>query len=137
MLYRVFEKGVNWGPLALRIPLGIIFMVHGYQKLFGGMFTATAGFFDKIGLPAPEFFTGVVGTTEFFGGLLVLIGLFTRYASSFLAVVMIMAIIKVKAARGLTGGAELDLALLGMCVALIIMGGSNFSLEKNACKRDF
>jgi putative oxidoreductase len=137
MLYKVFGKGGNWGPLALRVPLGIIFMAHGYQKLFGGMFAATAGFFDKIGLPAPQFFTGVVGVTEFFGGLLVLIGLFTRYASSFLAVVMIVALIKVKAARGLTGGAELDLALLGMCAALILMGGRNFSLEKDACKRDF
>jgi len=50
---------------------------------------------------------------------------------------MIVALIKVKAARGLTGGAELDLALLGMCAALILMGGRNFSLEKDACKRDF
>lgn len=137
MLHRVFGKSGDWGTLPLRVALGIIFMAHGYQKLFGGQFEATAGFFEKVGIPAPEFFAAVVGITEFFGGLLVLIGLLTRYASSFLAVVMIVAIIKVKAAKGLVGGYELDLALLGMCVALIILGGRNFSLEKNALKRQF
>jgi putative oxidoreductase len=137
MLHRVFGKREDWSSLALRVPLGIIFMAHGYQKLFGGKFEAIVGFFDKVGIPAPEFFTGVVGVTEFFGGLLVLIGLLTRYAGSFLAVVMIVAIVKVKASRGLVGGYELDLALLGMCAALIIAGGRNFSLEKNILKRDF
>lgn len=137
MLYKLFEKGGDWGTLALRVPLGIVFMAHGYMKLFGGQFAGTAGFFAKVGILAPEFFTGVVGVTEFFGGLLVLVGLFTRYASSFLAVVMIVAIIKVKAAKGLLGGYELDLVLLGMCVALIIMGSHNLSVEKKIIKHQF
>ena len=137
MLNRVFKKRDEWGMLALRVPLGIIFIAHGYQKLFGGKFEATAGFFSQIGIPAPQFFTGVVGVTEFFGGLLVLIGLLTRYAGTFLAVVMIVAIITVKASKGLVGGYELDLALLGMCVALIISGSRNLSVEKDVLKRDF
>ncbi len=137
MLYKVFERGGDWGTLALRVPLGIVFMAHGYVKLFGGQFAGIAGFFAKIGIPAPEFFAGVVGVTEFFGGLLVLVGLFTRYASSFMAVIMIVAIIKVKASKGLLGGYELEMVLLGMCVALIIMGSHNFSLEKNVIKRQF
>ena len=126
--------------LALRLALGIIFIPHGYQKLFKkdvGPKT-TAGFFASIGIPAPLFFAYVVGGVEFFGGILLILGLWTRLAALLIAINMIVAIAKVKFKTGLVekvvdgkwvGGYELELALLAMACVLVVFGSGNFSID--------
>src|SRR6186997_367188 len=87
----------EWGYLVLRAALGVIFMAHGAQKLFGWFggpgYAATAGFFgEKLGIPVP--LATLAMLTEFGGGLAVLLGVFTRTAGLGLAVTMIVAALK-------------------------------------------
>jgi putative oxidoreductase len=70
-----------------RIGVGLLFFEHGAQKLLGWM-----GGFGPGGGPAPlmsQF--GVAGVLEFFGGLLLVLGLFTRPVAAILVVEMIAA----------------------------------------------
>ena len=63
-------------PFILRLVLGIIFIVHGYPKLFKA-FGQTAGFFESVGIKPAKFWVVVVGISEFFGGIALLVGFLT------------------------------------------------------------
>ena len=93
-LSKWFEKYSNWASLLLRVVLGLVFIMHGAQKLFGafggGGISGTAGFLGQLGFPAAGFFAVILAIVEFFGGLFVLVGLFTRYASLLIAIDMII-----------------------------------------------
>lgn len=125
--------------LVLRIIIGIIFIAHGYPKLFKspgpqGM----AGYLKSLNVPAPILFAYIVGVVEFFGGIALVLGLLTRYAAIFIAINMLGAMTKVKFKTGLVtkvmeggwaGGFELDLALFGIAFALIFLGAGKFSVD--------
>src|SRR5689334_22008519 len=80
----------------LRAGLGLILIAHGSQKLFGlfgGMgFEANAGLFDKLGYHPGIFWGTLVGCTEFFGGILLVIGLFVRPAAVAVVIFMLFSI---------------------------------------------
>jgi putative oxidoreductase len=84
------------GLLVLRIGLGIIFMAHGAQKLFGLFggpgIEGTTGFFASLGIPAPDIMAWVVAILELLGGLLVALGMFTRVIPALLAIDMAVAL---------------------------------------------
>jgi putative oxidoreductase len=63
-------------PLAGRVMLALLFFYGGYSKLMGT--AATAGYFGKLGLPAPEILVWVVIAVELLGALLIVIGWQTR-----------------------------------------------------------
>lgn len=92
----------------LRIGAGLLFMQHGAQKLFGlfggmGGSGATAQLFSLM---------GAAGILEFFGGLLIVIGLFTRPVAAILAVQMVIAYLMAHAPQGIVpiqNGGELSL----------------------------
>ncbi len=110
----------NWSTVALRLVLGITMAAHGAQKLFGWFggygLQGTAGFFaDKLGLTPGSFWATLAGSGEFFGGLLLILGLATRLAALNTAVVMLVAIITVhNSAFFLPAGMEFALSLLAM-----------------------
>ena len=89
---RILEQLKPLGLLFLRVALGVIFIYHGYPKLFSGT-QQMMGFFRNIGLPG--YFVFVAGVFEFFGGILLIIGLFTRIAGFLLAAEMVVALWKV------------------------------------------
>ena len=67
-------------PLILRLVLGVIFIAHGYPKLFGGGMEKFVGTVTtKVGMP--PFMAYVAALSEFGGGVLLLLGLFTRWAA--------------------------------------------------------
>lgn len=71
--------------LALRLAVGLSLVPHGAQKLFG-MFggygiSGTAQFLDSVGYSPGVLFATLIGVVEFFGGLAIAIGLFTRPAA--------------------------------------------------------
>src|SRR5690606_938202 len=81
--------------LLIRFMVGGVFLSEGFQKF---LFPAVrgAGRFEKIGLPYPEFLGSFVGFFEIAGGLLVLLGLFTRLASIPLIIIMLVAMATTK-----------------------------------------
>jgi putative oxidoreductase len=128
--------GESWdGALLLgRLALGVIFVAHGYQKLFVAGVDKIGMMFEQFGFPAPLFFAWVVSLVEFFGGIAVLVGVLTRWAALGLAITMVVAILTVKLPKGLIAqqgvGYELDLALLGLALVLLLAGPGRISLEK-------
>ena len=118
-------------PLALllmRLALGVIMLVHGSHKVFGGLHHH-AQFVASLGLPA---WTGYLSSfTEFLGGLLVIAGLFTRAAAFAICINMAVAIVKVHWHNGLSGdhGFEFPLSLAVLAFALIFFGAGPISID--------
>jgi len=138
-----FDASSLLAPLMVRIPLGLIFMAHGSQKLlglFGGKgLTATFASFERdLGIPA--IFTLLAIIAEFGGGFGVLTGFLTRLSASGISAVMLVAIYKIHWAHGfflnmncLPGrgqGIEYNIALLGMALYLMIAGGGRWCLDR-------
>ena len=127
----------NWAIVPIRLALGAIMFAHGAQKVFGvwgGM-----GFNEWINqaAPFPEMrpswlWLGAAAVSEFLGGALVIIGLYTRVGAFLIACVMLTAILGVHWRSGFfinDRGFEYPLALLGMAVALMVHGGGSASID--------
>lgn len=114
--------------LLLRLTLGAIMVAHGYHKVFGGLHHH-AEFVAHLGLPG---WLGYLSSlTEFFGGLMVIGGIFTRAAAFAICVDLSVAIWKVHLHKGMTGseGLELPLAVGAIAFALIFYGGGALALD--------
>jgi len=128
--------------LSLRVPAGIIFAAHGAQKLFGWFggygLSGTAGWMESIGLTPGLPLAVLAGSAEFFGGLLLLLGLFTRPTALVLAFTMLIAIVSVHLPNGLfmsNNGYEFGLALLAISISLLASGGGRFALDNWLSKK--
>ena len=136
LINRVVSTDAGWAPLALRIPVGVIFAAHGAQKLFGlfggyGL-DGTGQWMDSIGIHPGYLMALLAGSAEFFGGLALLFGLLVRPAAAVLAFTMIVAIFSVHFSKGLfmaNNGYEYALALLAVTVALLISGAGRLSVD--------
>ncbi len=89
LMQRIASTDAGLAPLALRLPVGIIFIAHGAQKLFGWFggygLEGTGQWLGSIGL-APGYLMAVLaGGAEFFGGLALVLGLLVRPAAAALA----------------------------------------------------
>lgn len=122
-------------PLALRLGVGLVFFLHGLQKLTNGP-SGFAGMLTGLGVGAPGLIAWLVTIAELVGGGLLLIGLLTRLATLPLIATMIGAILLVKADLGVIAppdspmpGAELDIALLAGLVALLLLGPGRISVD--------
>jgi putative oxidoreductase len=130
-------------PLMLRIPLGLIFMAHGSQKLLGlfggqGLTGTFRTFEEKMGIP--PIFTLLAIIAEFGGGFGILSGFLTRLSAAGISSVMLVAIYKIHWAHGffldsngVVGrghGIEYNMALLGMALYLMIAGGGKWCLDR-------
>ena len=114
--------------LLLRCGLALVFLFHGYPKLFG----KTAVFisaFQAIGLPA--YFVYIAGVVEVVGGLMLALGLYTRVAALLLALDMVAAIWKYNLSEGIYAVSEYELPLvLGLAaLAVASIGAGAFSLD--------
>jgi putative oxidoreductase len=115
--------------VVLRIVLGAIMIGHGYNKVFGGGMMVHYHRVQALGLPG--FLAFPSAFAEFFGGILVLLGLFTRYAAAAILIDMVVAIWKVHWKNGLLNehGYEFALSLAAICFTLICYGPGPLALE--------
>ncbi|MFZ3169459.1 MAG: DoxX family protein [Candidatus Methanoperedens sp.] len=131
------EKTQNFSLVFLRAALGVIFFAHGSQKLlgwYGGYgFDATVQFFQQMGISPALGALAILA--EFFGGLMVLLGFFTRIGAAGIAVTMAVALFTVHLSQGffIAGdkiGFEYAFALLLMALYLVINGAGELSVDK-------
>lgn len=127
----------GFGLTVLRVLVGITFMAHGSQKLFGWFggygLAGVAQWMESIGLAPGYLMALMAGSAEFFGGLALIIGLLVRPASTVLAFTMLVAIFSVHIGNGFfmaDNGYEFALALLAATLALLIEGAGRLSLDK-------
>jgi len=130
----------NWSSVVLRLVLGSTMAAHGAQKLFGWFggygLQGTGGYFaEQLGMPPGVFWAALAGSGEFFGGVLLILGLATRFAALSTGIVMLVAIVTVhSSAFFLPAGMEYPLSLLAMSVALMISGGGAISADSKLGK---
>lgn len=115
----------------LRVVFGLTFLFHGWQKMQMGLGNV-GGYFASLGLPS--WLAYVVGNLELFGGLLLIIGLLTRYISLSFVIVMIGAIFSAKLGNGFLGadgqpGYEIDIVLLTIGAFFAISGSTGYSAD--------
>ena len=127
---------VRWTPRllsVLRIILGFLFIQHGAQKLFG--------FMAPPQWSAPPIFSmvGIAGALEFFGGLLILLGLFTRPVAFILSGLMAVAYFMIHAPGGfwpLQNKGELAVIYCWLFLFFSVAGGGAWSIDRLWNKRE-
>lgn len=137
LIKRVVSTDGSFAQLALRIPVGIIFIAHGAQKLFGAFggygLEGTGQWMASIGLNPGYLMALLAGGAEFFGGIALILGLLVRPTATILAITMLVAIFAVHIGNGLfmsNDGYEFGLALLAASVSLAISGAGRASVDQ-------
>ena len=127
----------------LRAVLGIVLIPHGCQKLFGmfgGMgLSGNAALFDKLGYQPGMVWGTLVGGTELIGGLLLVIGLFTRLAALSVTIFMIVAVHFTATHGGFfwtKSGMEYPLLILASALVFLVRGSCGYSVD-SAMSKEF
>src|SRR3954452_12626625 len=120
----------------LRVVVGLFFVGHGAQKLFGSFgghgLAGTAGFFETLGMRPGRRHAIAAGAAEFFGGLLLVLGLVTPLGAAAIIAVMTVAIITVHGKNGpwvTESGYEYNAVLIAIAFALAGAGPGEISLD--------
>ena len=120
------DTASNIGLFILRLGVASIFIPAGLMKLMN--FSSMVDMFgNSFGFPIPTAFLVVTLAIELIGGLAVLIGVYTRFTASLLAIVMVVALLTVKGAQGFQA-ARLDIVLLASSLALAFTGPGGLRL---------
>lgn len=124
----------KWGdlaPLFLRVVTGLVFAMHGWQKLQMGV-PGVAGFLGGLGFPAPELFAVLLIAAELGGGILLIIGAYTHWVAKMLAFVSLVALLTVHVSKGFfvsEGGYEFILLLLAASISVMVTGAGKWSVD--------
>ena len=142
LVRQAIETNESLSQLALRLPLGIIFIAHGAQKLFGWLggygLEGTGQYMASLGLNPGYLMAVLAGSAEFFGGLALIAGLLVRPTAVVLAFTMLVGILAAHIGNGLfmtNDGYEFALALLAGSVALAISGGGRYSVDQTLASK--
>lgn len=124
------------GLLIIRLVVGLSFMAHGAQKLFGwfGGYgpKGTGGWMESIGIKPGVLMAVIAGLLELIGGLLIATGLFTVVGALMIVVTMLGAIVKVHGSNGYwstSNGYEYNLLLIAVAVGMALIGAGDYSLD--------
>jgi putative oxidoreductase len=123
------RPSVSWALLVVRIVVGVIFMAHGAQKLFGAF--GGPGLAGIVKMMGPIGYLVAIG--EFFGGLGLVLGFLSRFSAASLIVIMIGAIAMVHGKNGFfldKSGFEYNLALIGLLAPILIAGPGSLSVAQ-------
>ena len=125
-------RQIDIALLIIRAVTGIIFIAHGWQKLFVYGFSGVSGAFAHMGVPAPEVLGPFVALVEFFGGIALVIGLLTRLAALGLAFNMLVAMLLVHIKSGFfaPSGIEFPLSLFAAALVLVFTGAGHLSSDR-------
>ena len=132
-----FSRRIDTGLLILRIVIGVVFLMHGGQKLFVYGFAGVTGAFGQMGIPMPAIAGPLTAIVEFLAGGALVIGLLTRLAAIGLAIDMLGAILFVHIKGGffMPTGYEFALTLLGANIALALTGAGYYSIDRVIAER--
>ncbi|WHY59808.1 DoxX family protein [Cytobacillus firmus] len=127
---------MDLGLLIIRLVIGILFVGHGAQKLFGWFgghgLKGTGGWFESIGMKPGVMMALLAGLAELIGGILFALGFLTPLAALMIAGTMIMAIVKVHGPNGLwatSNGYEYNLTLLSVAIGIALIGPGRYALD--------
>ena len=121
--------------LVLRLVVGLLFVGHGTQKLFGWFggygVAGTGQWLESVGIKPGKLMAAMAGASELGAGLLLILGLFIPIAALLIIATMLMSIVKVSGKNGLwvqNGGFEYNLVLIAVAAVLTLTGAGSFGL---------
>jgi putative oxidoreductase len=119
------------GLLLMRIALGIVFVMHGGQKLFVYGHAGVAGGMAALGLPLPGLSAALITAVELAGGIALLSGAFTRVAAFLIAGAMAVATVSAHLSNGffMPSGFEYTLTLMLSSLAVLMTGPGAYSVD--------
>ncbi|KAF0818179.1 Membrane protein, distant similarity to thiosulfate:quinone oxidoreductase DoxD [Bacillus sp. ZZV12-4809] len=127
---------MDLGLFIIRLVIGVLFIGHGAQKLFGWFgghgLKGTGGWFDSIGMKPGVLMALFAGLAELIGGILFTLGFLTPLASLMIAGTMLMAIVKVHGSNGLwatSNGYEYNLTLISVAIGIALIGPGRYALD--------
>jgi len=129
LVLRFLDRLQPLALLASRVVLGTIMIGHGYGKVFRGGLHPFVQHIGSMGLPSWLGYCSAF--TEFFGGILLIVGLFTRCVSVAVMIDMAVAIWKVHWKNGMfaKGGYEFPLTLLTVAFTLVLFGAGPVAID--------
>jgi putative oxidoreductase len=131
----------KWGavsPLILRVVVGLIFVMHGWQKLTVMQVGGVEGMLNALGFPMAALLAPILIAAELGGGILLILGLFTHWSAKILAFVGLVALVAVHLKNGFfmaTGGYEFILLIFVATVSVLITGPGKYSLDAKVHKK--
>lgn len=133
MIKNFLQKYNQAGILILRVGIGIAFIfTHGYSKIMGGpeLWAKIGGSMGNMGITfAPAFWGFMASISEFGGGILILLGLFTRPASAFMAFTMLVAFMQHTSKLDPWARAIYPMELFSVFMCLLFIGAGKYSLD--------
>ncbi len=123
--------------LLLRLVLAVVFVAHGWQKVYDWTIDGTRDTFTELDIPFPDVAAPSVAVLELVGGGMLGLGILTRLVAAALAGSMVGALVLVHAENGLfieDGGIELVLVLAGGCAAVVLLGPGRIRSDRMLIK---
>lgn len=117
----------------MRIVVGLMFLMHVSVKFKIGASAVAANIFAKNGFEPALAWAYLAMFIELFGGVCLIVGLFTRFVAAVLAIEMLIALLVVHLPRGYAaggGGYEYVLLIGAVCFVLAIRGGGPYSVDR-------
>lgn len=126
---------MSLGLLIIRLVVGLTFVGHGLQKLFGWFgghgLKGTGGWLESIGIKPGVLMALLAGLSELVGGLLFAAGVFLPVAAALIVITMLVAIFKVHGKNGYwitSNGFEYNLVLIAVAIGVALIGGGDYTL---------
>lgn len=143
MIRKLTFTFATWSTLPLRLALGIVFIAHGSQKVFGAFAGPGLAKWMTLTQLAPfplrpaALWLAADALGEFIGGTLILLGLFTRIGAFIICCAMVTAIVAVHWPNFFitNRGFEYPMTLIAVALSLLIIGGGRASIDLYLSRR--
>jgi putative oxidoreductase len=116
----------------MRVALGVIFLYHGWDKVFTKGVEGIAGFLGGMGFPLPMLMSYILSYGELIAGVMLIVGLYTHWAAKYAVVVGVVAWVTVHLQNGFGGPGGYEFIMLITAVALGVMatGPGKYSVDR-------